>query len=176
MLDNWDYKSFTFGAGSHMTREKGMCIMEAVAYVAGEPHSDMPECACPVLSKLFQGLNDYSLDESRGKLLGQYVFRLIGTRDPHFENARRDKIVAFAIKSLYWPTVDYHASDWLNMVRAGRKDRTEWRSCGVAVAYQANCNNRWPEVLAFLDELVGMTEVKEPGCVPNKSVEVANVS
>lgn len=32
----FDFKTFNFGAGQHMTREDGMCVMEAVAYVAGD--------------------------------------------------------------------------------------------------------------------------------------------
>jgi hypothetical protein len=31
--------------GSHTAREYGMCAMEAVAWLAGEPHSDTPTCA-----------------------------------------------------------------------------------------------------------------------------------
>lgn len=30
--------------GNHRKREHGLCIMEAVAYFAGLPHSDHPEC------------------------------------------------------------------------------------------------------------------------------------
>jgi hypothetical protein len=35
--------------GAHEDHE-AMCVMEAVAFVAGEPWSDYPECACPVIS------------------------------------------------------------------------------------------------------------------------------
>ena len=37
---NYDFRTFTFGVGGHASREEGMCFMEAVAYVAGEEHSD----------------------------------------------------------------------------------------------------------------------------------------
>jgi hypothetical protein len=42
----------TLSHGSHDRREDGMCLMEAVAFLAGERHSDRPVCACPVLSRL----------------------------------------------------------------------------------------------------------------------------
>ncbi len=35
--------------GKHATREKGVCLMEAVAWWQGEEHSDMPECVCSVI-------------------------------------------------------------------------------------------------------------------------------
>lgn len=35
--------------GSHEARERGVCAMEAVAWLAGEKHSDAPRCACPVI-------------------------------------------------------------------------------------------------------------------------------
>ena len=38
-LDGIELKS-----GSHHARDHGVCVMEAVAWVAGEPHSDHPLC------------------------------------------------------------------------------------------------------------------------------------
>jgi hypothetical protein len=77
----YDFRTFKFGAGSHETREQGMCIMEAVAYVAGEAHTDHPKCACPVISALLRSWNDaLPFDEDRQRLLGGFVFRLVGTK------------------------------------------------------------------------------------------------
>ena len=39
----------TLSSGGHGGIDEGMCVMEAVAYVAGEPWSDAPACACPVI-------------------------------------------------------------------------------------------------------------------------------
>ncbi len=55
--------------------------MEAVAYVAGETHTDHPECACPVISAFVRSWNDaLQFDEDRQRLLGGFVFRLVGTK------------------------------------------------------------------------------------------------
>ena len=35
------------GASSHADFEKGLCVMEAVSYVAGEPWSDQPKLRLP---------------------------------------------------------------------------------------------------------------------------------
>jgi hypothetical protein len=53
--------------------------MEAVAYVAGEPHSDHPACASRVLTSIAIRLNDRFSDEER-QLLAPLIPRLVGTR------------------------------------------------------------------------------------------------
>ena len=40
----------TLKSGNSAENEARMCVMEAVAYVAGEPWSDHPKCACPVIT------------------------------------------------------------------------------------------------------------------------------
>jgi hypothetical protein len=77
----YDFKSFTFGVGAHVSRKHGMCVMETVAYIAGEPHSDHPQCACPVISAFMRSWNDGIKDDGlRRDLVGQFVFRLPGTK------------------------------------------------------------------------------------------------
>jgi hypothetical protein len=77
----YDFKTFTFGTGSHKSRKDGMCLMEAVAYVAGEKHSDRPKCACPVISAFLRSWNDaIPNDDRRRELLEPFVFRMVGTK------------------------------------------------------------------------------------------------
>ena len=75
-----ELERLTLMKGSHAAREAGMCSMELVAYIAGEPHSDHPACACPVLTSYVIGLNDAWDDEQRQKLK-PYLVALVGTRD-----------------------------------------------------------------------------------------------
>src|SRR5690606_28922278 len=76
--------------GAHSNRNDGMCAMEAVAYVAGEPHTDHPQCACPVVSTFVRGLNDAIADDSRRtELLRHRIPKLVGSRsDKATEHAR----------------------------------------------------------------------------------------
>jgi hypothetical protein len=55
-----------------------MCVMEAVAYVAGEPWSDHPKCASPMLTEFLIRLNDRLSHENR-QLLKPYIVRLVET-------------------------------------------------------------------------------------------------
>lgn len=77
----YDFKSFMFTHGSHDTREEGMCVMEAVAYLAGEPHCDHPKCADEVITELAICINDGTIDDDiRNILLGDLPWRIIGTK------------------------------------------------------------------------------------------------
>jgi hypothetical protein len=71
--------------GDHATREDGLCLMEAVALLGGEGHTDKPECACPVLSAFGRKLNDgmgkgAEGDALRAKYLADLAPRLVGTQ------------------------------------------------------------------------------------------------
>ncbi|MCC7063559.1 MAG: hypothetical protein IT456_12195 [Planctomycetes bacterium] len=66
--------------GAHPTRELGMCAMEMVAWLAGEPHSDEPSCTCPVLAALVRACNDTLSDEARNRHLRPLLPLLVNTR------------------------------------------------------------------------------------------------
>ena len=70
--------------GSHTERAKGVCLLEAVAWMAREPHSDRPQCACPVLAAFGRRLNDAFSKEDR-QLLKPFI--------PMLVNSRRDRSV-----------------------------------------------------------------------------------
>jgi hypothetical protein len=65
--------------GSHGSRATGVCLLEAVAWMAREPHSDSPECACPVLAAFGRRLND-ALSKKDRQLLKPLIPLLINTR------------------------------------------------------------------------------------------------
>lgn len=51
--------------GSHDDFSEGACAMEAVAWLANEPHSDRPKCACPVIAVFVSTWNDGIRDDAR---------------------------------------------------------------------------------------------------------------
>lgn len=85
---NFDLLShFELQAGSHKAAEDGLCIMEAVAWLEGEPHSDTPKCASKVVSWLAMVINDHLPHAERQKLV-PYIPRLVGTASPEHERER----------------------------------------------------------------------------------------
>jgi hypothetical protein len=87
-----------------------MCVMEAVAYVAGEPWSDHPTCACPILSAFLRSWNDaLSSNADRDRLLKPLVLQLIDTKSTTVVEQKR------AYLALDW-LVRVFTPKWLDLV------------------------------------------------------------
>jgi hypothetical protein len=78
---------YTLKKGAHKSREAGMCAMEWVSYIAGEPHSDQPRCVSPVLKSFCVAFND-ALPDDRRQRLRPYLTRCIGTAGDGRDEAR----------------------------------------------------------------------------------------
>lgn len=59
--------------GKHRNRDDGVCLLEAVAWYAGEEHTDHPKCVSPYLGELGRALNDRLAPEDRQRLKA-YIF------------------------------------------------------------------------------------------------------
>jgi hypothetical protein len=96
--------------GAHKSPEAGACIMEAVAYIAGEPWSDHPECACPVITAFLVAWNDGLPDDERDALLRPLVPRIVGTRGSNALECRR------SLMGADW-LVRVHTPAWLRLAK-----------------------------------------------------------
>ena len=80
--------------GKHETRADGVCAMEAVAWLAGEPHSDAPQCTCPVIASFVRRWNDRIRDnERRTRVLRPMLTKMIGTRSTYEVEQRRAMLI-----------------------------------------------------------------------------------
>jgi len=117
-------------SGGHKNISDGMCVMEAVAYVAGEPWSDHPACACPVISTFLRSWNDALPDEQRTDLLRPMIPLMVGTRSTPSVEQRRATMAADWL-------VRVHTPAWLRLagltVRAdalaGLPEITDFAQC-----------------------------------------------
>src|SRR5215203_3316849 len=57
-----------------------MCLMSLVAFLAGEPHSDSPDCASPLVQAFAVPVNDH-MPYSERQRLKLFAPRIIGTND-----------------------------------------------------------------------------------------------
>ena len=73
-----DLDTITLTPGAHSSRADGVCIMEAAAWLAGEKHSDHPQCVSPVLAGFGRRLND-ALPDDRRQYLKSFLPRLLNT-------------------------------------------------------------------------------------------------
>lgn len=152
--NEYDFKSFTFGRGGHPSREKGMCLMEAVAYISGEPHTDHPICADQNIINIAIFLNDNILDDNKRKhLLEPFLWRIPGTAtlDMEIFISRSEKV--------------------------SNLKKTMIKKYGKSISV---LNSKWmaeiiPEYIKLLDELISMTEIKEVVNEPEILKEPINV-
>jgi hypothetical protein len=81
--------TISLASGKHDTFDDGACLLEAVAWVAGEPWSDHPACVDPVLGAFGRAWNDALLDDDRNRLLKPFIPRLVGTaQGPDIQDRR----------------------------------------------------------------------------------------
>ena len=97
-----DLKTLRLAVGSHESLDEGMCVMEAVSYMAGEPWSDNPQCASPVIAAFLRTYND-GVGEADRQKLKQYIPRLIGTRGSDTIEERRALIAADWLVRVHTP-------------------------------------------------------------------------
>ncbi len=88
-------EGLTLLSGGHKKREDGMCAMEAAAFVAGEPHTDRPECVCPVIAAFMRSWNDNIDDDAlRTELILPLIPKVIGSRGSQDDKNRRSYLMA----------------------------------------------------------------------------------
>jgi len=101
-----DLDNLVLGSGAHSAGD-GFCVMEAVSFVAGEPHSDHPTCASEVIGTFMRRWND-DLDDAGRQRLKPYILKLVGTLASAEIEQRRS-----------WMCVDWmvrvHTAAWLEL-------------------------------------------------------------
>jgi hypothetical protein len=110
-----DLSEITLRHGEHTSREEGMCLLEAAAYLAGEKHTDHPQCVCPVLAAFGRSWNDgLESDAERDRLLKPLLPKLINTRGSAALAERRS-----------WMALDWlirvQAPAWMDLTEALRE-------------------------------------------------------
>jgi len=94
-------------SGRH-SPDSTFCVMEAAAFVAGEPWSDHPECVCPVIGAFLRAWNDgLPTDADRDRLLKPLIPKLLNTRNPELEERR-------SLMAADW-LVRVHTPAWLRL-------------------------------------------------------------
>lgn len=84
----FDLETVRLTYSGHPSRQAGVCLLEATAWLAGEEHSDHPQCVSRLLASFGRRLNDQLLDlnSSDRRLdlepkLRSLIPRLIGTSE-----------------------------------------------------------------------------------------------
>jgi hypothetical protein len=109
-------QQFPLKKGSHDKNDAiQACVMEAVAYVAGEAWSDAPQCACPVITEFMVSWNDsLPTDADRDRLLKPLIPMIVGTRSTPSVEIRRSTMAADWLIRTYTPA-------WLRLAKLDKQ-------------------------------------------------------
>ncbi len=150
-----DLDRLVLSYGAHPDRD-GMCVMEAVAWVAGEEWSDAPECASPVIAAFMQEWNDRVWSGGR-QSLKRWVVPLVGSRGDDLVEQRRG-----------WMVLDWLVRELTPAVLAyGR-----WNADGACLL--ARCpeivgRSKLGEAIAVIDNALGLSSWDESDSSPISS-------
>jgi len=87
------HQTVRLSRGKHQSPDAGACVMELASMLAGEPFSDRPQTACPVIGAFLRSYND-AVDDERRQRLYRCAAAVIGTRaTPEIERARMERCV-----------------------------------------------------------------------------------
>ena len=101
-----DFERLHLDTGIHNSPDDGVCLLEAVAWLARESHGDHPDCVCPVLGAFGRSLND-TLDGERRQALKPLIPALIGTAGDGHAEARGWMAADWLVRT--------HAPAWLRL-------------------------------------------------------------
>jgi hypothetical protein len=147
------------GRGAHSTPAHGACVMELVSMLAGEPFSDRPRCASPVITGFLRAYNDL-LDDDRRQDLRPYAAAVVGTRgDRATEVARGRRCLEWADER---PSLLRHDFITRLVVARGYWLGVAGMYAGAAAWGVRRTDAAHAEALSFLDELVGIGEPPLP--------------
>ncbi|MGH3883429.1 MAG: hypothetical protein ACRDRC_08510, partial [Pseudonocardiaceae bacterium] len=110
--------------GAHHSPTEGLCLMEAVAYVRGIPHTDRPGCVSPVLGDFGRTINDTVPDDLRQQLV-PLIRVLPGTAGDGLDEQRGYLALDWLIRT--WLPA------WLDLVPSCRDDAMRLRALGAIV-------------------------------------------
>ena len=137
------YDTLTIDRSSHATFDEGHCGLELVAWLAGEPHGDHPECACPVVGAFVRSWNDSLEDADRERLLRPVIPRLVGSRSTPEVHERRSYL------ALDW-LIRVNTTEWLALRDELKEHAATLRGLSPLLSVQA-VRDAAPKVLAARD-------------------------
>jgi hypothetical protein len=156
-----NYQTITLSRGKHHSPNEGACVMELVSMLAGEPFSDHPLTACPVVGSFLRAYND-SIDDERRQDLYAYAAKVIGSRASaqiQAERAARLTARGMEFQQRRW-TRFFVPRRWRSLARTLPTD-----VIGILVvrALGSHGDKTHSEALALVDELLAIKAVeREP--------------
>jgi hypothetical protein len=87
------HQTVRLGRGRHAGPGPEVCVMELASMLAGDPFSDHPATACPLIGSLLRTYND-AVEDDRRQLLYPLASLAVGTRGDRAITERRSRALA----------------------------------------------------------------------------------
>jgi hypothetical protein len=151
------HQTIKLSKGKHASPEDGACVMELASMLAGEPFSDHPASACPVIGSFLRAYND-SIDDDRRQALYAFAARVVGSRASiNIQRARAERLAEWAldVQRRQW-TSRYLPLGRLRMASLRRAPSAHAVGTFAVRAIPKHTDASHQEVLGLLDELLAM--------------------
>ncbi len=117
--------------------DEGHCALEVVAWLAGEEHSDHPQCTSTAVGAFVRCWNDDLSDEDRDRLLKPLLPRLVGSAGDSDTEIARSYLALDWLCRIYTPA-------WLDLVESLKPHAAKLRGLGeitdLDVHVQSECD------------------------------------
>ncbi len=159
-----NHQTIRLGRGKHSSPEDGACVMELASMLAGEPFTDHPSCACPVIGAFLRSYND-SLDDERRQDLYRFAALIVGSRGSVQTQQRRAERLAQWCSGSF---IDRYAEDlpgWLvTLTSRLRKPPLGSEALGARAArsFPRHTAQTHAQVLGLIDELLAIDDRRQP--------------
>lgn len=109
-----NYQTVRLARGSHRSPDRGACVTELASMLAGEPFSDHPTCASPVVAAILRRVND-RVGPRRRQELRYYAAAVVDSRGSvELERMRAAHCVAWVREHgsrRWWQRVALHQAE-----------------------------------------------------------------
>jgi uncharacterized protein YjiS (DUF1127 family) len=157
------YQTVRLSKGKHISPEDGACVMELASMLAGEPFSDHPACACPVIGSFLRAYND-SLDDARRQDLYAYAAKIVGSRSTGaVQRARAERLADWELELRRRRPLRRLLPDRLRDVGLRRRHALDAVGTHAVHAIRKHNDATHAETLALIDELLSLTTTPPAG-------------
>jgi hypothetical protein len=142
--------------GKHASPEKGVCVMELASMLAGEPFSDHPASACPVIGSFLRAYNDSVSDDRRQELYA-YAARVVDSRcGTAVQRRRAERVAEWAMQMQQRRWTRILPLPRLRTIGLHRQPSAHAIGTYAVRAIPRHTDETHREALALIDELLAM--------------------
>ena len=167
------HQTIKLSKGKHASPDDGACVMELASMLAGEPFSDHPASACPVLGSFLRAYND-SIDDPRRQDLYAYAAQVVGSRASiSVQRERAEELTEWSIEMQrrHW-TSRYLPLARLRMASLRRQPSAHAVGTFAVRAIPRHTEETHREVLELLDRLLAIGSSAHPRTAPEVTEQV----